>query len=1788
LRIKLLDLTARNTLLNFSFRQTNSIRLVDELPDQIAAVLADGQLFTFFPVPEPLEEELIEHGFIVYDEDDKLTRNDYPTAEQWAKIIGIQTSHDLPPAETAADNHHHHNDHGLQTLLYPPELDARLRNLRSRAETSIEEAGANILYLALGFLEWTEDDNSTRKYLSPLFTMPVELKRSATPDRNGVFYSTIGLKDDGLLTNITLREKIKQDFGLSIPCLQEEVTPERYFESLEHTILQQKPAWRLRRQASLVLLNFTKQAMYEDLDPNNWPASNPLIEHPIIAHLFGSAELDSGMAEFSYAEERAIDEIENVHTQFPIIYDADSSQHSALIDAVNGDNLVIEGPPGSGKSQTITNIIAANIANGKRVLFVAEKMAALNVVKDRLDRAGLGEFCLELHSHKTNKQKLLEALGVRLNHGRYDAPQGMSTNIERLETHRQKLSDYAELINSKWKVTGRSIHEILAAATRQRQEMSAEPDSVKIEGIAGENLSPGAGKALADDAALLADIYKQAAEQAKDGKLENHHWFGVRNIDLLGHQQQLLIDSLSGWNETMVRLRDLATKLSAELTLGLPEDLPIAELRQLAVDIPKLPDLLGREPLARLEEALPHLVRHQHALKLVTELHGVYEQYGTRVKPEVWGDDEKLILLRDAVGKARAVGLSDGRTMGFLLERFASLSGLSTRVTTLTERLDGVLERLPPSLKPWFAPTMIGLAEMEVFADLAVSLPTRLWRYRNPVFDEPDLDDLLSHMTAHLKPMVALHARVNSAFDLKRLMPVSQLSASQEVLVQGGVFRWFSSTWRTARKSVLDMALPTHRNSKTLVLLPELILYAEHQEHIIRLNNRDNSLQEYLEGPNTPIDDLNAVRVWYRNVREAYGRGFGDRSQLAEVLFTVERDTALGFADYIEKDLAADINAIRRSIQQYRQELPELPALTRDDQVLLKMVQGIHAILSDVLDPLHACLADDQETIAGASELAIALEHQVERLKELTSTEMQSACELLGLSTRAGEFSASQIASAQNFLAILHILAESSRLRNGLVAKPDAERYQRIRERWPSVASVLGEAESQWMSFKNSGQASYTQWAASTEGLLVPLIARNERALANPKWLETWLGYLRLRNRLAERGLSTIIRGLELQAYTPDQLPAIVQLAINHQLAEEIMSESKAVREANGMELTAVRHRFQEYDTGVMDQQRKMVAHRAAQVTPPAGRSTGRVSEYTELGLIRHNLNLQRPRVSVRGLITRSGQAIQALKPCFMMSPMSVAQYLEPGRHVFDLVVMDEASQIRPEDALGAIARGRSLIVVGDPKQLPPTSFFQRLTDDGDDDEDAVGLQQSQSILDCVIPMFKNRRLRWHYRSRHESLIAFSNQRFYNSDLVLFPSPFAEDDEFGVKFNRVRKGRFHGGKNTEEAKAVVSAAIDQLIRYPEESLGLVAMNAKQAEEIEMQLEQRLRDDPLAQMAYEKNQGLVEPLFIKNLENVQGDERDVIMISMTYGPGEVGSSVMAQRFGPINQDVGWRRLNVLFTRSKKRMVILSSMDSGHVRTSETSSRGVIALRAFLEYCETGRLTHHIHTGKSADSDFEVAVMDMLAAHGYTCEPQLGVAGYFLDLAVRDPGQPGRFLMGIECDGATYHSAKSARDRDRLRQSVLESLGWRIRRIWSTDWFKHPEAQLAPILEELEELRTPVSEAAQQPAFVSEPESDAATYIQDGLELEEILDDDTAVPLRERLRRFDKEVMRVKNPHTPSHRKLLRPEMLEVLLRVLPESKAEFQEKIPGFLRAGTASEEAVFLEEVLELIAIWAE
>ena len=470
----------------------------------------------------------------------------------------------------------------------------------------------------------------------------------------------------------------------------------------------------------------------------------------------------------------------------------------------------------------------------------------------------------------------------------------------------------------------------------------------------------------------------------------------------------------------------------------------------------------------------------------------------------------------------------------------------------------------------------------------------------------------------------------------------------------------------------------------------------------------------------------------------------------------------------------------------------------------------------------------------------------------------------------------------------------------------------------------------------------------------------------------------------------------------------------------------------------------------------------------PSGIDQGRRGEFTELGLIDNETNKQKRHRPLRHLFHYAGNALRGLKPCWMMSPSTVAS-LVPREAIeqFDLVIVDEASQMPPERAFGMISRAKQCVVVGDPKQLPPTSFFQRSSSSEDTEEsdevDSEALDE-ESILDLCTKSFKPvRRLKWHYRSRHGSLIAFSNRQFYNNQLVVFPSC---DRDFAINRHLVEAPRYVRSINLPEVTLLCDVVLEQLEQHPERTLGVVAMNESQAEEIAEQLETlSIHHEELRRRLDLTDSS--EELFVKALEKVQGDERDTIVISTTYGPAEPGGP-LAMRFGPINQGGGHRRLNVLFTRAKHGIELVTSMESSQIHPTATSSLGVHALKDYLKYVETRSLDTGRQTGRPPDSDFEVVVAEALERHGYQVECQVGVANYFIDLAVVHPKQPDLYLLGVECDGATYHSARAARDRDKYRQSVLENLGWEIYRIWSTDWFENAEAETRKLVEHLKSI------------------------------------------------------------------------------------------------------------------------
>jgi very-short-patch-repair endonuclease len=475
----------------------------------------------------------------------------------------------------------------------------------------------------------------------------------------------------------------------------------------------------------------------------------------------------------------------------------------------------------------------------------------------------------------------------------------------------------------------------------------------------------------------------------------------------------------------------------------------------------------------------------------------------------------------------------------------------------------------------------------------------------------------------------------------------------------------------------------------------------------------------------------------------------------------------------------------------------------------------------------------------------------------------------------------------------------------------------------------------------------------------------------------------------------------------------------------------------------------------------------------------------SEVSMLRRELQKRKKIKPLRKLFAEIPHALQALKPCMLMSPISVSTYLKPGSVVFDLVVFDEASQMPTPEAIASILRAKQVVVAGDRNQLPPTSFFRAAVEIEDDDReqtDQTPEEPLESLLDdcvAVVPFFRETSLKWHYRSRDERLIKFSNSMFYDNQLITFPSACTSGDGRGVQLMYTPDGVWDRGRsrvNRREARQTAQAVIEHFIKYPSRSLGVVAMNAQQREAIEDAVAEAVQDHP--DLVPLMDPTCPEPYFVKSLENVQGDERDTMVISGGYGKDPDGH--LSLNFGPINTEGGWRRLNVLVTRAKWQVVLITSMRSYELSGVNPNNRGAVALRDFIAYAERRcELPQPAAAATSEETnDFEDGVAAAIRDRGLVVDQQVGASKFRIDLAIRDRRDHSRYVLGIECDGATYHSSRTARDRDLLRQQVLEGMGWRIHRVWSTEWFTNRNRAVDAILASLQQAEErPLEESIQ---------------------------------------------------------------------------------------------------------------
>ncbi|HEY0868601.1 MAG TPA: DUF3320 domain-containing protein, partial [Fimbriimonas sp.] len=627
-------------------------------------------------------------------------------------------------------------------------------------------------------------------------------------------------------------------------------------------------------------------------------------------------------------------------------------------------------------------------------------------------------------------------------------------------------------------------------------------------------------------------------------------------------------------------------------------------------------------------------------------------------------------------------------------------------------------------------------------------------------------------------------------------------------------------------------------------------------------------------------------------------------------------------------------------------------------------------------------------------------------------------------------------------------------------------------------------------------------YESAAGGLAFPTASRRSEPLSalrerTARWLgaldalPAYLAFSEARRQVAEKGLGAVAEVGDRWPLASERLQDTFQRSYYSGVVREAMQSRPELRtfEREGHEATIAE--FQSLDDFKLRYNRARVRLAHHRGLPSFHDPKG------NLLLLKVQTELTRRHKPIRWIMARAGEAIQKIKPVFMMSPLSVAIHLPPELPPFDMVVFDEASQIRPEDALSAIMRARQTIVVGDTRQMPPTSFFDRVADDEEiDDEDASDLGQTarhlESILNLVSAAVSGRErrpdLRWHYRSLHPALIQPSNEMFYDNRLVVFPS--AKVERIGVVFHHDPTTVYEGGArhriNRKEAEQVADAVLRHVQTAPEESLMVAAMNKPQADLIYDEVQKRERLNPEPFRVYRERHPH-EPLDVKNLENVQGDERDVVFISVTYGRDAGG--VIRQQFGPLLRDGGERRLNVLITRARRRCEVFSNLTSDHLRAE--GSVGVTALKRYLRFAESGQIDVAAPTGEEEESPFEEEVRAELRDRGYRVDPQVGTEGYRIDLAVSDPELPGRYLLGIECDGATYHSARSARDRDKLRQRVLEARGWRIHRIWSHDWWQDREGEIRRLVAAIEEADA--NEPDPEPE--GEPSDSVETFVEE---------------------------------------------------------------------------------------------
>ena len=1671
LRLRLLDLTRRNRLLNFKHSPGKCIQFVEARTGPIFHRLLEGadRKIVLLPIPDPPRTKW----------ESAAGRQTKPDAKDYARTLGIDPSFELPVANVPTSD-----ANPLQTLYYPEDLERYCRKLQREMKSALEETGAHMLFLVFGFLEFPEKAPSDQTMMAPLISVPVIIEKGNLDRETRRYRYHLSYTDEEVAENLSLKEKLRQEHGFELPDFTDnETTPEDYFRRLQQAI-KGKDGWKLKRQMTLTLLSFTKMLLVRDIDPSKWPSrgtgQSELTDHPIVRMVFeGIGHQDGGDTGLGLDEVYNVDE--QPHTNIPLIYDADSSQHSALIDALSGRNMVIEGPPGTGKSQTITNLIAAAIADGKTVLFLSEKMAALEVVKKRLTLAGLGDFCLELHSNKTHKKHVLEAIETRQNK-HFPLPRALRPQLNALEEKRQTLKAYADLINSVvGNEQGLTMHSVLWKAERYRQ------GSGNAWQASQELIVPNAHELTDAEFQSLRNTLVYACQQYRHvGTFSAAHPFwGFFPTELMPgaelEVEHLLRDVLPKFEELQQLCKEAAAFIGGD-ALNLSPKKAMQLMAVLGSIMPgEVRPGISRIVLPRLFTAMdPNAEVAETAIQLFDEK---LKRVGT-LRTDVGDRLNHPETLTRVDGEARKVlrkSLSELGLIGQSCESVETLGNEVLRAAADACHALATLEECGRIVGIVFDGSEAQIRKICALVEIASLAPRDLLQYRHEGLKKPNVGTVIEKAHEVLQRIKRNREKLSELLYLDMVPPESELTQAIFVLREGDAwYRMFQSRWRQACRlhRTLDKAKAKVTGAQRLQALEELLALQTLAASWNANQAYKDALGSMYQGEDTLFENATKLLLWLTTTQSRFVEAGLDETVFNALVVPESRLVEMARC-YPRLPEAIAVLTKGRELLQNR--FPD-SRVTQED--LAKATTG--SMLATLLNRLGTLVKVSADQLLAWSPGHVSV---AESLQAVTSClalpeAVKSVDEDIVVKALLGDEFCSTATNTEPALAALVYgrkvlqLKLPSAITHALLSHEVDTNFEKIAGYVKAIQGSWEIVDGFATKMAEHGRFDLAGWAGAKPGdanFPSGLVTRNRQATASMNRLLSWVQYLQQAARARERGLGDFISLLESSDIGPDHLPNAFGYRFYGSITSHVFRDCRPLRQFAGAIHETIREEFASLDRDIIKLRGQECANKAEQKgAPPQGTSGTRLDDKTELSLLNYLLPQARPRMSIRKMMRRAGRAIQAFKPCFMMGPHAVAQFLEPGAIKFDIVVMDEASQLKPEVAIGAIARGKQLIVVGDPKQLPPTSFFDRLSltaDDGEDEGQQAAALMSQSILDVCTGHFRPvRTLRWHYRSRHESLIAFSNHYFYKN-LIIFPSPYPKGKLLGVHYRYIADGIYKDQVNVVEAKHVIDAVIDHMLNHQDTSLGVVTLNLKQRDLIEELLEQRFRNLPNTEEYRKRWEREGMGFFVKNLENVQGDERDVIFISATFGKAQ-GTNVVRQNFGPISRPDGWRRLNVLFTRARNAIKVFTSMSPEDVVVDASTPQGTKTLHDYLEYARSGILIDITPTGGEAESDFEIAVADVLRNHGFEVEPQLGVAGYRIDMAVKHPNYLSAYLAAIECDGATYHSGVSVRDRDRIRQEILESLGWknRIWRIWSTDWFRDPGRETAKLIAYLNELKS----------------------------------------------------------------------------------------------------------------------